>query len=391
VNAGDLTPGRVRTALVGLRADGGASADDAYARAVWTVLAEPGDGVAGTLRDHLGAGPALRALLAGENPAAPGLTAAALQEARARWMPRADRALVDQAFGRARRAGARLVVPGDDGWPERLDDLGVHAPPALWVRGSTLRLDDSPAVAIVGARAATGYGEHVAAELAAGAAGDGASVVSGAAYGIDGAAHRAALAAGGRTIAVLAGGVDRPYPAGHDRLLGQIAASPGAVIAETPCGSAPTKWRFLARNRLIAALSDATVVVEAGVRSGSLNTAAHAAALGRPLGAVPGPVTSPASAGCHRILREFDGTCVTGPEDLRELLGGAPVAAPMLGGRTDDLTRLVDALSVRVPRDTVEIARGSGLAPSEVEALLGLAALEGLAVRDERGWRRHAR
>lgn len=116
-------------------------------------------------------------------------------------------------------------------------------------------------------------------------------MVSGAAFGIDGAAHRAALLAGGTTIAVLAGGVDRPYPRAHTHMLDRIAAT-GAVISEVPCGSEPTKWRFLQRNRVIAALGDATVVVEAGHRSGALNTAGHAAAMSRPLGAVPGPVTS---------------------------------------------------------------------------------------------------
>ena len=160
-------------------------------------------------------------------------------------------------------------------------------------------------------------------ELSADLAGHGVSVVSGAAYGIDGAAHRAALTAGGTTIALLAGGADRPYPAGHGELIERIAAS-GAVVSEAPCGTTPTKWRFLQRNRLIAALSDATVVVEAGWRSGSLNTAAHAAALSRPLGAVPGPVTSAASAGCHRLLREFDARCVTNSADALELLGAAP-------------------------------------------------------------------
>ena len=146
-------------------------------------------------------------------------------------------------------------------------------------------------------------------ESSAGLVDRGFTIVSGAAYGIDGMAHRAALASGGTTVAFLAGGVDRFYPLGHEALLGRIAEQ-GAVVAELPCGSAPTKWRFLQRNRLIAAATEATIVLEAGMRSGSLNTAGHAAALGRPLGAVPGPVTSPASAGCHRLLREYDAVCV---------------------------------------------------------------------------------
>ena len=230
-------------------------------------------------------------------------------------------------------------------------------------------------------------------ELSADLAGQGVSIVSGAAYGIDGAAHRAALTAGGTTIALLAGGADRAYPAGHGELIDRIAAS-GAVVSEAPCGTTPTKWRFLQRNRLIAALADATVVVEAGWRSGSLNTAAHAAALSRPLGAVPGPVTSAASAGCHRLLREFDARCVTNSADALELLGAAPEtlfdmpAASTRGGRTDDTTRVRDAMSYRSWRPAVEIARRSGLAVSDVAGILGLLSLEGEVIRGEEGWRR---
>ncbi len=160
-------------------------------------------------------------------------------------------------------------------------------------------------------------------EASAGLVDRGFAIVSGGAYGIDGMAHRAALASDGTTIAFLAGGIDRFYPLGHESLLTRIAQT-GAVVSELPCGAAPTKWRFLQRNRLIAAASQATVVLEAGIRSGSLNTAGHAAALGRPLGAVPGPVTSPASAGCHRLLREFDAMCVVDADQMAELATAGP-------------------------------------------------------------------
>ena len=144
---------------------------------------------------------------------------------------------------------------------------------------------------------------------------------------------------------------------------------------------------------MIAALADATVVVEAGWRSGSLNTAGHAAALARPLGAVPGPVTSAASAGCHRLLREFDARCITGAEDVVELLGGVPQTlfdgvSTLAVGRTDEVTRVTDAMSLRAWRDTTDIARRSGLAPAEVEAILGLLGLEGSVIRGDGGWRR---
>ncbi len=225
---------------------------------------------------------------------------------------------------RARRAGVVMITPEDPEWPVAVDDLGEHAPLVLWVRGQVSALArPHSSVALVGARAATSYGEHMSIELSADLAGRGVTIVSGAAYGIDGAAHRAALSAGGTTVALLAGGADRSYPAGHTELIERIAAS-GAVVSEVPCGATPTKWRFLQRNRLIAALAAATVVVEAGARSGSLNTAGHAAALARPLGAVPGPVTSAASVGCHRLLREFDARCVTNADEVLELLGAEP-------------------------------------------------------------------
>ncbi|WP_414684923.1 DNA-processing protein DprA [Microbacterium sp. LWH12-1.2] len=376
-------------ALRALRPDGDTEED--IARAAWSLIAEPGDGVAGALIADLGAGAALRFALDGAHgtdrlSAATERTSRALAEARARWRPRADLRAVGDVLRAAGHVGAALLVPGDAQWPTALDELGDHAPSVLWVRGDPGLLTAGPRVAIVGARASTGYGDHLAAELAGDLASDGAVIVSGGAYGIDGAAHRAALGVGGATVAFLAGGVDRAYPSGHQQLLGSIVRS-GAVVSELPCGAAPTKWRFLARNRLIAALAEATVVVEAGWRSGSLNTAGHAAALGRPLGAVPGPVTSAASAGCHRLLREYDARCVTSAAEVRELWG-ADAAGPVVPDRGDpDQVRLGDALSTRSPRSPHDLAARSGLTPARVIALLGLLALEGAVVRDEGGWR----
>lgn len=361
--------------------------EEVLAHLVWNVLTEPGDGIAGTMREVLGAREALQyALSKAPCPEVPGRV---LQEARKRWGPRADAGLVRQAAGAALRAGAALLLPGDEDWPTAASDLGAHAPVVLWVRGSAGLLSQTHrAVSVVGARAATPYGEHMARELAGDLALRGHPIVSGGAYGIDGAAHRAALGVGGETVAFLAGGADRLYPSGHTRLLTEITAR-GALVSEVPCGTAPTKWRFLARNRLIGALSAATVVVEAGRRSGSLNTAGHAAALGRPLGAVPGPVTSAASAGCHRLLREYDARCVTSAEDVRELLGlrgGPPETAPAPTEADHERTRLCDALGVRSPRTPQEIARRSGLAVERVESLLGTLALEGLVRHREDGW-----
>lgn len=363
--------------------------DAALGRIAWSVIAEPGDAVAGTLIAELGPLPALQFAL-GERAmlTPPGRGGRALEEARARWLPRADADAVIHALRGARDVGASLLLPDDSSWPGTLDDLGAHAPVVLWVRGDHRLLAAEPRVAIVGARAASGYGEHLAAEFAGDLAATGAVIVSGGAYGIDGAAHRAALGVGGSTVAVLAGGVDRAYPHGHQQLLQRIAVD-GAVISEVPCGTAPTKWRFLSRNRVIAALSHATVVVEAGWRSGSLNTAGHAAALGRPLGAVPGPVTSASSAGCHRLLREYDAQCVTTTAEIRELWNSG-VSGATTAPVDPDQTRLLDAMSTRTSLAVDELARRSGLAPQRVSALLGVLELDDAVRRDDGGWRRAA-
>jgi DNA processing protein len=238
------------------------------------------------------------------------------------------------------RAGGRLVCPGDDEWPPTLADLDrlpggradgeAAAPLALWVRGAVaLRAVCEQAVAIVGARAASSYGTHVAADLAASLAGQDWTVVSGAAFGVDAAAHRGALVSGGVTVAVVAGGADVAYPRAHGPLLDRIAAT-GLIVSESPPGCPPYRRSFLLRNRLIAALSRGTVLVEAGLRSGTLNTARHTRRLGRPLMVVPGPVTSAASAGCHRLLREHPRRTVlvtTTHEVIGELENTRPPAA----------------------------------------------------------------
>jgi DNA processing protein len=288
----------------------------------------------------------------------------------------------------AGRFAARLLVPGDPLWPTGLDDLGEHAPLALWVRGTDAALAAlGQSIALVGARAATGYGEHVTMEASAGLVDRGYAIVSGAAYGIDGMAHRAALASRGHTVAFLAGGVDRFYPSGHDALLTRIAET-GAVIAELPCGSSPTKWRFLQRNRLIAAASQATVVLEAGWRSGSLNTASHAGQIGRPIGAVPGPVTSAASAGCHRLIRNLSAVCVTTPDEMAELAPIAEATQPRSSPErpSAERTRLLDALSDRAPRTALDIASRAGFSVEATQVLLGTLELEGIVEERERGW-----
>lgn len=362
------------------------------ASAIWSSLVEPGDSSAGRLRAALGAAAALEAVATDDREAAAsaGLEAAVWEAARERWLPRTQPDAIRWALHSSRAAGLRLIAPGHSAWPAGLDDLADHAPACLWVRGDPAALIGSEGgLAVVGARAATSYGESTAWDIAGDVASQQVPIVSGAAYGIDGVAHRAALAAGGRTIAILAGGVDRPYPNGHADLLARVARS-SAVVAEVPFGAAPTRWRFLQRNRLIAAMTAATLVVEAGSRSGSLNTAGHAAHLGRALGAVPGPVTSATSAGCHRLLREYAAQCITGPEEALELLGrsDAPTLFDLPGDRPAETTRVLDALSRRTPRDAADIARRCGMAVAGVRAQLALLEIEG-AVRAEGGrWRR---
>ena len=322
--------------LVAAVADGLDPAEG-FARAAWSCIVEPGDRVAGALVAGMGAPEALRAVIDRWEPSrlqaeADELSVDELGAALGRWRPRIDSAAALRALAQAARFGARLTVPGDADWPSGLAGLGDNAPLALWVRGATaaLRALDR-SIALVGARAATGYGEHVTMEASAGLVDRGYAIVSGAAYGIDGMAHRAALASSGSTIAFLAGGVDRFYPSGHESLLTRIVDT-GAVVSELPCGSSPTRWRFLQRNRLIAASSLATVVIEAGWRSGSLNTAGHAASIGRPLGAVPGPVSSAASAGCHLLIRDRGAVLVSTPDEMAELAPLPPAAAGAVDG-----------------------------------------------------------
>lgn len=319
------------------------------------------------------------------------------------------------------RAGARYLIPGDADWPVALDDLGGRTPIGLWMIGGFP--SEAPAVAMVGARACTGYGLQAAGQLGAELAKDGVTIVSGAALGVDGAAHRGALAVGGVTVAVLACGVDRRYPAAHDNLI-QAIGERGAVLAELPPGTAPTRFRFLARNRLIAGLAAATVVVEAAGRSGSLVTARLAAELGRAVFAVPGPITSRLSMGTNALLCDgaipaLDGRQVqyelgieppkpaTAAGDPGSPSPRSPVAASVPAPRTDsadapppqpppvgapfDRAAILvrEALpTVRSGRatDATALATETGLTPSVVLAALGLLAACGIAVKTGGGW-----
>lgn len=362
-------------------------ADPRLARAAWSRLAEPGEDAAAALVARWGPEAALDVLSRSERPEHEGY--------RGRLVavdPRPELDVLDQL-------GGRLVCPGDEEWPAGLNDL-AKPPFALRVRGSLdLAAACARSVAVVGSRMSTSYGEHVAAELADGLAGRDVTVVSGAAFGIDAAAHRATLRAGGRTIAVLAGGVDRSYPQAHEQLLAEVIET-GAVMSEVPLGSAPMPHRFIERNRMIATMTLGTVVVEAEIRSGALSTARKAADHGRPVGAVPGPITSPTSAGCHQALRDGYATVVTDAAEVAELVGRiGPDVAPRPVGATrpawDELDevarRVLEALPKSAGRPVDKLALVAGLAPDAARAGLGRLALLGLAERHGTGWRRTPR
>lgn len=351
--------------------------------------------------------PALAGLVATAGPeraAALVRQGAVEEDVRAETLARRD---VDRASAdllAAEVAGARLVVPEDDEWPAwpfaafgpaAARGVSWAVPPlGLWVRGSG-RLDElgSAAVAVVGSRACTAYGDHVASEMGYELAERGTAVVSGAAYGIDGAAHRGALAAGGPTLAVLGCGVDYSYPSGHTGLLSRIA-DVGAVVSEYAPGTPPARHRFLVRNRLIAALSEATVVVEAGARSGARNTAAAAGQLGRVVMAVPGPVTSAASHGCNDMIRSGAAVLVNGAGQVVETVGrlGTDLepAAPGPRRPTDGLDpvelRVHEALAPRAARSAPWLAREAGVPLDRVRAVLPMLEHRGLARRGTEGW-----
>jgi DNA processing protein len=318
-----------------------------------------------------------------------------LARAMQRWGARLGEAPTAATLAAWRQQGIRLLVPGDPEWPGQLDVLGDVRPWALWVRGNAdLRYACLRSVSVVGSRAATGYGSYVAGEMAGLLATHGWSVVSGGAYGIDGWAHRGALAGDGVTIAVLASGVDRPYPPGHGELF-QAIAGQGALVSEWPPGRRPTRAGFLVRNRVIAALTRGTVVVEAALRSGALNTARHARDQGRPLMAVPGPVTSEQSAGCHQIMRDWGAICVTGARDVMDVLAfpGDGVPPPPGGAilprdALDPMAaRVLDAVPARASHGPARIAAAAGVDFDTALSCLGVLAAGGFVERTGRGWR----
>lgn len=321
-----------------------------------------------------------------------------------RWARRAATFDPRPVLLQAEAAQVRFIVPGDDEWPDQLGVLATAAPVqglggvpiGLWVRGAGhLAQLTRRSVAMVGARAASAYGEEVAAHLAVELTEQEWSIVSGGAYGIDAAAHRGALAAEGPTVAVLAGGADTPYPVGNSQLFRQILDA-GVLVAEQPPGEHPTRVRFLARNRLIAALASGVVVVEAAARSGARNTMSWAGRCGRPAMAVPGSIYSGLSVTPHNLIRDHEAVLVTSAAEVRELVGEyGQDSLPLQRGQdrpVDELESsalaIFEALPSRGTRTADQLAERTGLPITECLGALSTLEIEGFVSRSDAGqWR----
>ena len=407
--------------------------DERLTRAALGYVAEPGDEVMGALLRVCSPAEILAALTEGRMPVAgaaedgqeegtgdllrrdvpsgrsgplgacagPGAAAAGpvsdlrLERGLRRWSARLGEVPPDLNLDAWRCDGIRFIIPSDPEWPSQLSVLGGTQPTGLWVHGDTdLRYACLRSVSVVGTRAATAYGIHICTDLVVGLAERGWTVVSGGAYGIDSCAHRAVVAVDGTTIAVLPCGVDMTYPPGNEKLFRQIRES-GALVSEWPPGRHPSRHGFLDRNRVIAALSRGTVVVEAAVRSGALNTARHAHGQARPLMVMPGPVTSAQSAGCHEALRELAAVCVTSARDVVEVLEfgeDGPAERPRGPVLPRDLLdrvtrRVLDAVPARAGWGPARIAVRAGVEFDTVMSSLGALAATGFVERCDRGWR----
>ena len=365
--------------------------EEREARMALAAVAEAGDPRIGPLVEQFGAAAVWQGLLT--------------TKADTPWARRARALDLRPARLLARRHGLRYVIPGDPEWPAGLGDLAtcdpvqdMAGPPlGLWVAGG-LELGSAVggSVAMVGSRASSAYGDRMAGDLAAGLAEERVTVLSGGAYGLDAAAHRGALAGDGVTVAVLAGGIDEPYPRSHAGLLARVAAT-GLLVSEHHPGEHPTRRRFLARNRLIAALSAATVIVEGALRSGARNTVSWASACHRPVLAVPGPASSATSLTPHRLIREGEAVLATSVahilEAIRPVGAGLEEQRPRTDRLLDGLDRealaVVEALPSRGGRDAGEVSLRAGLTVPATLSALGRLAESGLARRREDGlWRR---
>jgi len=293
-------------------------------------------------------------------------------------------ASIEHAVKSLNSVRGRFITPADDEWPVTLDDLDTSAPIGLWCTGNgSLSEITQQSLAVVGARSATSYGERIAYELGAQAANENVGVISGAAYGIDAAAHRGTLAGRGKTVAVMACGVDVAYPVSHRGLLSNITDS-GVVVSEAPPGSKPHKHRFLIRNRLIAALSQTTVVVEAALRSGSLSTANWAHVLNRQIWGIPGPITSATSAGVHAAIRDNMMKIATSVDHIFQ-----DFKSPALPVQLGLLDGAIVGLLSATPRSTHELAMhfGSEVDFHDLQAALSILEVRKVITLSNQGWK----
>ncbi|SDJ66582.1 DNA processing protein [Nonomuraea jiangxiensis] len=401
VTGGGPTEGEQARAGMGSAGRMLASREEYEARAALMRAADVGDPIMGRLVTQYGAPEAVEAIRARRLP--PDFIAQESQQKHPpnlttrlnAWYARLVMANPKADLEAGGRSGARLIIPGSPEWPTQLNQLGPSRPLGLWLHGTAdLRFSCLKSVAVVGARAATAYGVHIAAEFGVGLGESGWTVVSGGAFGVDGAAHRGALATDWPTVVVLACGVDVCYPSGHDTLFAAVRDQ-GVVVSECPPGVHPTRARFLIRNRLIAALSRGTIVVEAALRSGALNTASHALALNRHLGAVPGPITSGMSAGCHKLLRDRKAVCITSPEEMIDLVGVmgddlvSHTRAPAVprDKLNEPTKRVLDAVPSRGGAGPASIAVAAGVGLDAALSALGGLAAAGYIERTTSGWR----
>lgn len=378
----------------------------ALAWIIWSHLTEPGDMVAGNLLQSLGPVAALRALRR-PNPAGEitrllselaensgdeiqrdiAALESEYQDACARWRDRDNNKAVVRSLQIWANLEGQILTPDDIDWPEGLQSLGAGAPHVLWLRGrreALVELDN--AVSIVGSRNISSYGQYCSQTLSERLVAEGYAVVSGGAYGVDAEAHRGALAARGATFAVLAGGGDRLYPVGNTELLRQIMQS-GCVLAEQPPGHSPTRWRFLQRNRLIAALGVVTVIVEMAVRSGAKNTMHHALDIGRDVYAVPGSLLAQTARGCNVAIAEGKAKVVTGFDEFIKDLRGIPYSLGTEFELTALQQRVLDALHGH-PISVNRAGLKAGTTASETMRALGELKALGFAKQVNSGWRK---
>ena len=380
-------------------------AREVFIAATFSQLCEPGDRAFAALGVPLGAGQLLELLISRAQAKAVFAIlepyqvqeveqvfeqpfAEIWQAACERWLPRLNRADVFASLDEAKALGAHLVPRFSKFYPAGFEDLGEGQPPLLWVLGDPALLSNPSMISIVGSRNTSQYGRAVASDLGVVAADNGIVTVSGGAFGIDAFVHQATVSAGGQTIAAMAGGIGRLYPPSNRSLLESVAKT-GAVFSEMPPNVAPAKWRFLMRNRLIAAMGRATVVVQAGLKSGSMNTANRALELGRRVAVVPGQLNSAYSIGCHNFLNEKLGLVelITDPKNLPVLLTDRTATGELPPGLGTLETRALDAFRAGV--NTFEqVLREAGLTSKEGMTALGSLQMEGLVVRVGSGYKK---